>query len=57
MDTLPHLSGQPGSDMDGLEEAPSGVTAAGKMMNSVRTKRTTDSCMVACIAQSLALAI
>jgi hypothetical protein len=49
MDTSPHLSGQPGSDMDGLEDAPSGVTAAGKKMNSTRTKWTTDSCMVACL--------
>jgi hypothetical protein len=51
MDTLPHLSGQPGNDKGGLEEAPSGMITAGRKMHSMST-RTFGPRMVGCNAIS-----
>jgi hypothetical protein len=53
MEMSPHLSGQPGNDTEGLEEAPSGMTIAGKKMHSMRSTGT----IVSRIARSLAFAI
>jgi hypothetical protein len=53
MDTLPHLSGHPGNDTEGLEEASSGMTSARKKMHRVRSTGTIDSFMVGCMATSV----
>ena len=52
MDTLPHLSGQPGNDTEGLEEASSGMTSARKNMHRMRSTGTIDSFVVGCRARS-----
>ena len=43
MSTSPHLSGQPGSDMERPEEAPAGVAPARRKMFAMEISMTVDS--------------